>query len=661
MKAFGARAWRWALVAGSIALLVAIAADRWYAGQVRAHERDRLLARLQPYAAALHSAIDRRFSVLLGFHAFVSSRRSRAVLEEEFAVYARGARASTSGVRALEYVDRGRVVRIEPLAGSEGALNLDMANDPDPRMRASLASALSATRPFVTGPLALREGGVGILLRQRLVDRPGFPQVVAVVLDAPAMVRDAGIPEPSGGVRLTVVNIDGEWMGGAPLESLQDPVSVEIAFEGETWRLLGMPEAGWSGATRDWNWSFRLALALIVLLAGLIAFTVGDRLDRLTLEMEHSGSALEVAMRAGGTGAWSLDLGSDRVHVSGATTALLGIDESRAHDALVVAFDQMPPEDRQETQRLFDQARAGRRDAFATEFRFVRSSGGVRQILCLGQLVRDGAMEPRSLIGILTDVTGRRAMEEGLRRAERAESVGKLAGGVAHDFNNLLTAITGFAELVAGHVADDRSQAALEISDDMTRVLHSAEEGARLTTQLLAFSRRAPTDVGRVDLGLNIANLQPVLMRLFAGRIAVLVEVADDLPVVRAESGLLTQVILTLLVRARDTVPGPERVRLRATFVPSGSGKRPLDAPLGEWVCLEIIEEGERRVKPSDQPRRPTPAGGLRNEELGDASALGLAVIASGIESAGGRLTVAVGARGATTARVFLPLWADSP
>ena len=75
---------------------------------------------------------------------------------------------------------------------------------------------------------------------------------------------------------------------------------------------------------------------------------------------------------------------------------------------------------------------------------------------------------------------------------------------------------------------------------------------------------------------------------------------------------------------------------------------------------LEIIEEGERRVKPSDQPRRPTPSGGMRTEELGDASALGLAVIASGIESAGGRLVVTVGPRGATTARVFLPLWTES-
>ena len=150
--------------------------------------------------------------------------------------------------------------------------------------------------------------------------------------------------------------------------------------------------------------------------------------------------------------------------------------------------------------------------------------------------------------------------------------------------------------------------AADEIASDLLQVQQSARDGARLTSQLLAFSRRAPTDVGRLDVGANLANLQPVLTRLFASQLDVEVEIADGLPPARAEAALVTQIVLTLLVRARDTVPGPERIRLRAWHVPATSGRRPLDAPLGEWICLEIAEVGGRTLAATLPPRRSSPS-----------------------------------------------------
>ena len=151
--------------------------------------------------------------------------------------------------------------------------------------------------------------------------------------------------------------------------------------------------------------------------------------------------------------------------------------------------------------------------------------------------------------------------------------------------------------------------------------------------------------------------LQPVLARLFASQLAVEVEIADGLPPARAEAALVTQIVLTLLVRARDTVPGPERIRLRAWHVPATSGRRPLDAPLGEWICLEIAEVGGRTHATTLPPRRSSPSGARGLADLTEMGGLGIAVLASGIESTGGRLVIETGPREETTARVYLPVW----
>ncbi len=660
MNRLGLRSWRAATITAITAAIVVIAADAWYVEGMRDVERERVRDRMLPYANALRSSIDRRAGVLLGFHAFVSSRPSRAALEQEFALYARGAVASTPGVRALQYIDDGRIVRIEPLEPNRAALGMDLARNPREEVRAEHQRAMARATPSVTGPFPLAEGGTGILLQYRLPVRPGFPQLVAVVLDAPRVVQDAGIPDAGSGLLLDVTSRGGQRMAGDSIDARDAPELVPLVFEGETWTLRALPADGWRGAVRDWHVAFRLTMALLWLLAVLIAYTIGDRLDRLAREKERSGSALEVAMRAGGTGTWSVDFESGHAEASVATAAMFGIGEARRGDLVAQALDLMPPEDRGRVMRLCEQARAGDRPGFATEFRVVRpDDGAVHLHVCLGEMVRDTAGRPHSLVGILSDVTERRAMEEHLRQSERLEAVGKLAGGVAHDFNNLLSAIRGFAELSVGHLQQVEGGAAKEIVEDLEQVLESTREGARLTTQLLAFSRRGAADVSRVDVVAAINDLKPILGRLFAGRLEVLFTPPESLPAARAEAGLLTQVLLTILVRARDAEPGPTGVQLRAFHVPATSGRRPLDAPVGEWVALEIVEQGHRGGAARKPPRRPTPSAGL---ELGGADgALGLAVLASGLEASGGRLVLEGTTGAGGSARVYLPPWNNQP
>jgi signal transduction histidine kinase len=330
-----------------------------------------------------------------------------------------------------------------------------------------------------------------------------------------------------------------------------------------------------------------------------------------------------------------------------------------AGDPIAQALELLPAEDRAHVQRLCAEVRAGRRDTFATEVRVVRADAPVRSLVCLGQLVRDLSGNPYQLVGIVSDVTERRVLEERLRQSERLESVGKLAGGVAHDFNNLLTAIAGFAELARGHASSLTGPAAEAIADDLEQVQESTRAGAQLTAQLLAFSRRSPTAPSRLDLASALLDLQPILVRLFAELLHVPIEIASGLPAVRAEPGMLTQVLLSLLVRARDAAPGPALVRLRAFHVPAAAASRPQGAPIGEWVCLELVEEGHRAEESRAPTRRATPAVGIQAHLEPEISAVGFAVIASGLESAGSRLDTLTRADGAQVTRLFVPPWGE--
>lgn len=661
MRPFVARAWRSAMLSGAVGLLLAFAADRWYAGEMRAVERERVRARMAPYAHALGDVIDRRIGILRGFHSFVSTRRTRADLDEQFPVFARGAVASATGVRALQFYQDDRIAAIEPLEANRAVLGFDLSRDPRPRVYADHQRALATRGPLVSGPIRLIEGGTGILLRQRLADRDGFPQLVAVLLDAPSLVADAGIPDSSSGLRLQVSSFDQSWKGGDQLASDANPVTQRIDLGGMAWVLSAAPASGWQGGAGPARWSFRGVLAAFVLLLVLVALELGDRLDRLTRARAASDSVLAVAMRAGRLGVWSLDLATGRLDVSGASASFLGPELVEREDAMSFVLDLMPPEDRTRLRALFEEVRRGERESVATEFRLVRPDGAMLTLLSVGQVVRDAADRPVQLVGLLSNITERRAMEARLQQSERFESVGRLAGGVAHDFSNLLTAMGGFAELAVERVRAIPGRAAEAIAGELELVLDRTRAGAQLTSQLLAFSRRAPAEASRVDLGVTLGELQPVLTRLFAGPMKLQLDVEPRLPAVRVVSGLLTQVILSLLTRSRDARPAPERVRLHATHVPATSGPRPLEAPIGEWVCVEIAEEGTiapaaAAVAPP-ATRRSTPGVGLPTVESEAGWGIELAVLASGIETSGGRLVSDVAPTGSVVTRIFLPLW----
>lgn len=646
-------AWRVALIATAAALVIAFVVDRWYEQTLLIGERERTRVAMAPYAGALQGAVNRRIALLSGLRAFADSRRTRRALDEEFPLFAQGTALGTSGVRAMQLVDAGRIVATWPLAGNEAALGHDLSQDPRPGVSGDLLRAQGSGAITVTGPVELVQGGQGLLVRQRIRRRAGFPELAAIILDVPTIVAEAGLPRPGSGLRLEAHDRDDRWFGGDAPASAAQPETLVVNVPDGDWLLLGAPSEGWQAAIGPALDVERLHAAALIVVAGLLGLVLGGREDRLTLKAAHSGTRLDLALRAGRMGAWEWDIPTRRMVWSDAAAAIFGYTAGEITGDVNQFFDRVHPEDRKLLQRTVQEMISGMRRQYVDEYRVVLRDGSQRWVLAIAEIERDESGHPMRLLGVCSDASERRELEERLRHSQRLEAVGTLAGGVAHDFNNLLTAIIGFTELAQDRVAelglDSRVHA---VRTDLEQVLLTADRAAKLTGQLLAFSRRQATAPSQVDLSGALQELEPMLRRLLGSGNELRSDLTPGLTPVWVDVGQLTQVLLNLIVNARDAMPGGGKVTLRTFGVRAADRHRPADAPAGEWLCIEVEDTGcgipcelhARIFEPY-----------FTTKEVGRGTGLGLAVVYGAVENAGGQVTVRSAEGKGTTFCIYLP------
>jgi len=258
--------------------------------------------------------------------------------------------------------------------------------------------------------------------------------------------------------------------------------------------------------------------------------------------------------------------------------------------------------------------------------------------------------------GFITDVTERKEaqhakslLEAQLRQSQKVESIGKLAGGVAHDFNNLLTSMMGFIELAMMDLPDDAHAA-----EYLTGALDSARRGAALTQQLLAFARKKIVRPEIVDLNDILTRMAGMIRRLVGEHIEVVLSLSPGVALVKIDVGSLEQVIMNLVVNARDAIRGPGRISLRTEtqLLDETYCKTHVDTTPGEYVVLSVIDNGVGMM-PEVRARVFEPF--FTTKPTGEGTGLGLAMCDGILKQAGGNISVdSEPAKGATF-RVYLP------
>jgi PAS domain S-box-containing protein len=258
--------------------------------------------------------------------------------------------------------------------------------------------------------------------------------------------------------------------------------------------------------------------------------------------------------------------------------------------------------------------------------RYRRPDGAVIMLEMAAAPIRDA--DGRIVQGASTfhDVTAKLKAEEALRQSQRMEGIGQLTGGVAHDFNNVLTAVLGSLSLALRGVTDKRAREQIE------NAMQAAERGAKLTSQLQAFSRRQRLEPQAVDLNGMIERLGGLFSVTLGGMVRVERDLADNLPAAVADPAQLELALLNLALNARDAMPKGGVLCLSTAEVNLGPPRGPIEPEAGRYVALTIADSGpgmtpdvaERAFEPFFTTKPPGRGSGLGlSQVLGLAKQLG--------------------------------------
>ena len=243
----------------------------------------------------------------------------------------------------------------------------------------------------------------------------------------------------------------------------------------------------------------------------------------------------------------------------------------------------------------------------------------------------------------------RMRLEDELRQAQRLESVGRLAGGVAHDFNNLLAAILTYGEFIAEELGPDHP-----LQDDVAEVRRAAQRGAELTRQLLVFSRRDLVQPSILDVNDTINDLLNLLRRTLGEDVDLHSDLGPDLPRVLADSGELEQVLVNLVVNARDAIAGEGAITIEtsAQVIDEDAASAHVDHDAGRYVRIAVSDTGSgmtpETMRDVFEPFFTTKGPGL-------GTGLGLSTVYGIANRYGGFVTVYSELGVGTTFKVYLP------
>jgi two-component system, cell cycle sensor histidine kinase and response regulator CckA len=258
---------------------------------------------------------------------------------------------------------------------------------------------------------------------------------------------------------------------------------------------------------------------------------------------------------------------------------LLGYSEEQLGGMKIV--DCTHPEDRESSGRLLADLFAGLNEGYELEKRYISAAGDEVWARTHVAPIRDGSGHPRLAVCMVEDIGLHKVLEEQLRQASKMEALGRLASGVAHDFNNILTVVNGYSDMLAMSLSGEEREDAVKIKE-------AGAKAKELTGQLLAFGRRDKAPLQPVDLNRRIEALVPMLRRLLGEDVEISVELDQAVQNVEADPGHLDQVIMNLVVNARDAMPGGGSLTLTTELVEMIPGRNTAKS----WARVEIADSG---------------------------------------------------------------------
>jgi two-component system, cell cycle sensor histidine kinase and response regulator CckA len=318
--------------------------------------------------------------------------------------------------------------------------------------------------------------------------------------------------------------------------------------------------------------------------------------------------------------------------------------------------NRLHPADLPAVQRSIETTFASDSEYWSCEYRFRRGDGTYATVLDRGYIVRANDGKPQRMIGSMVDLTAqrlaeeqRRFLEEQLRQSQKMEAIGKLAGGIAHDFNNLLTAVRGHAELLL-----EGSTVHGETREGLEEIAKAADRAAALTRQLLAFSRRQVLQPRVVDVNRVVLDMKKMLARLIGEHIRLETVLDPTISCIKADPSQIEQVILNLVVNARDAMPegGTLTIATSESKLTNVDRAKYSYVTPGDFVRISVRDTGigmnretlERAFEPF-----------FTTKEAGKGTGLGLSTVYGIVKQSGGYIWAESQPGSGAEFRIFLP------
>src|ERR1700704_129765 len=348
-----------------------------------------------------------------------------------------------------------------------------------------------------------------------------------------------------------------------------------------------------------------------------------------------------------------MDADGHRIYTSPGYERLFGY----THEELqgVPIADQVHPEDRERILQARKEAfQTGAR--FRLEFRFRRKDGEWRILESTGGVVLSAQGKAKKLVAVSRDITERkhaeealRQREEQLRQAQKMEAVGRLSGGIAHDFNNLLGVIIGYSEDIELRVAkgDPLRKSAMEIRK-------AGQRAAALTQQLLAFSRQQVLKPNVLALNLLVSDIGKMLQRMIGAHIELSTNLDPELGSIKADQSQIEQVLVNLVVNARDAMPegGVLLIETSSVYLDEAQARTlPFLRP-GRHALLTVTDTG---VGMDEETQRHIFEPFFTTKERGKGTGLGLATVYGVVKQSGGVVGVHSEPGKGSIFKIYLP------
>lgn len=405
-----------------------------------------------------------------------------------------------------------------------------------------------------------------------------------------------------------------------------------------------------------------LIFPVATVFAGLL-LQLEERRWHTEAELLKNQELLLESQAIGKVGTWELDVTRDSLRWSEEVYHMFGVDPAKFAATYEGFLELVHPEDREKVQHAYDSSVREGRDGYEIEHRIVRAdTGAVRFVQEKCKHFKDARGRVVRSVGFLQDITEQKLAEqerlklqEQLQQSQRLESVGQLAGGIAHDFNNILSIILGYGSTILSQLPAESPLRA-----DVEEIVTAGERAAALTRQLLAFSRKQPSQPTPLDLNDVIRDLEKMLRRLIGENIALELRLEEDLGAIVADPSHLEQVVLNLVVNACDAMPEGGQLLIETANVrldESYAATHPEVKP-GDYVLLTVTDTGHG-MSPEVKEHIFEPF--FTTKERGAGTGLGLSTVYGIVKQAGGHIAVYSEAGQGATFKVYLPRIEASP